>query len=172
MKAALLGYGTIGKGVEILAKQIPGLEIKNVFVLPEFENLPYFTNNGHQVVTDPEIDIVFECLSGTEPANTLITEALKAGKHVITSNKAVVSPNLSRYVKLAKENGVQFRLRPLLLEAFLFWTHCSNSHYWKISTAMKGSLTERPIIFLTRCKKKEQIMLQHWLKLRKRLCRI
>ncbi|WP_283650876.1 homoserine dehydrogenase [Ileibacterium valens] len=105
MKAALLGYGTIGKGVEILAKQVPGLEIKNVFVLPEFENLPYFTNNGQQVVTDPEIDIVFECLSGTEPANTLITEALKAGKHVITSNKAVVSPNLSRYVKLAKENG-------------------------------------------------------------------
>lgn len=105
MKAALLGYGTIGKGVEILARQVPGLEIKNVFVLPEFEDLPYFTSDGHQVVTDPEIDIVFECLSGTEPANTLITEALKAGKHVITSNKATVSPNLDRYVKLAEENG-------------------------------------------------------------------
>lgn len=105
MKAALLGYGKIGKGVEILARQVPGLEIKNVFVLPEFEDLPYFTSNGHQVVTDPEIDIVFECLSGTEPANALITEALKAGKHVITSNKATVSPNLDRYVKLAEENG-------------------------------------------------------------------
>lgn len=105
MKAALLGYGTIGKGVEILAQQTPGLEIKNVFVLPEFEDLPYFTNDGLGVVTDPEIDIVFECLSGTEPSNTLITEALKAGKHVITSNKATVSPNLDRYVELARENG-------------------------------------------------------------------
>lgn len=105
MKAVLLGYGTIGKGVEILVNQTPGLEMKNVFVLPEFEDLPYFTNDGEGVVTDPEVDIVFECLSGTEPANTLITKALEAGKHVITSNKATVSPNLDRYVKLAKENG-------------------------------------------------------------------
>lgn len=105
VKAVLLGYGTVGKGVEALAKQTDGLEIKNVFVLPEFEDLPYFTSDGTACVTDPEVDIVFECLSGTEPSNTLITEALKHGKHVITSNKATVSPNLERYVKLAEENG-------------------------------------------------------------------
>lgn len=105
MNAVLLGYGTVGKGVEALAKQTPGLDLTNVFVLPEFADEPYFTTDGLGIVTRPETDIVFECMGGLEPANTLITEALKAGKHVITSNKAVVSPNLARYVQLAKEHG-------------------------------------------------------------------
>lgn len=105
MQAVLLGYGTVGKGVELLCNTVEGIRLKEVFVLPEFVDLPYFSNDGEAMVTDPEVDIVFECLSGTEPANTLITKALKAGKHVITSNKAVVSPNLERYVKLAEENG-------------------------------------------------------------------
>lgn len=110
MKSVLLGYGTVGKGVESLAKNVKNLEMSHVFVLPEFADEPYFTNNGTGIVTDPETDIVFECLSGTEPANTLITEALKAGKHVITSNKAVVSPNLPRYLQLARENGGSFQI--------------------------------------------------------------
>jgi homoserine dehydrogenase len=105
MKAVLLGYGTVGKGVETLCANVKDLELKNVFVLPQFEDLPYFTNDGIGCVTDPEVDIVFECLSGTEPSNTLITEALKHGKHVITSNKATVSPNLERYIDLANEYG-------------------------------------------------------------------
>ena len=105
MNAVLLGYGTVGKGVERLCNQVADLNLTNVFVLPQFEDLPYFTNDGERIVTDPDTDIVFECLSGTEPANTLITKALEAGKHVITSNKAVVSPNLERYVELAKRYG-------------------------------------------------------------------
>ena len=105
MKAVLLGYGTVGKGVEALAKQTPGLELTRVFVLPQYADEPYFTTDGMGIITDPETDIVFECMGGLEPANTMITEALKAGKHVITSNKAVVSPNLARYVELAREHG-------------------------------------------------------------------
>lgn len=105
MKAVLLGYGTIGKGVEILCQNVKGLELKEVFVLPQFVDLPYFSNDGEGMVTSDDVDIVFECLSGTEPANTLITKALEHGKHVITSNKAVVSPNLERYVSLAEQYG-------------------------------------------------------------------
>lgn len=105
MNAVLLGYGTIGKGVEILCRQVDGLDLKEVFVLPQFVDLPYFSNNGEEMVTREDTDIIFECLSGTEPANTLITKALEHGKHVITSNKAVVSPNLERYVELAKKHG-------------------------------------------------------------------
>ncbi len=44
MNAVLLGYGTVGKGVEILCKNVEGIYLKQVFVLPEFENLPYFSN--------------------------------------------------------------------------------------------------------------------------------
>ena len=86
----------------ILCKNVEGIHLKQVFVLPEFENLPYFSNDGKGMVTADDVDIVFECLSGTEPANTLITLALEHGKHVITSNKATVSPNLERYVEIAE----------------------------------------------------------------------
>jgi homoserine dehydrogenase len=56
-------------------------------------------------VTDPDTDIVFECLNGPDPAAGLIKAALKSGKHVITSNKACVYENLEEFLTLAKENG-------------------------------------------------------------------
>ena len=131
MQAVLLGYGTVGKGVEKLVNTVDGLDMKAVFVLPEFEDLPYFSNDGEGLVTDPDVDVVFECLSGTEPSNTLIRKALQAGKHVITSNKATVAPNLEDYVKLAEENGGSIRLCPKLCITEKYrrqkcpeWIHC------------------------------------------------
>ena len=105
MNAILLGYGTVGKGVEILCRNIEFLHLKQIFVRPSKENLPYFSSNGKEMVSRDDIDIVFECLNGIEPANTLITLALKKGKHVITSNKAVVAYNLERYIDLTKLYG-------------------------------------------------------------------
>ena len=105
MKAVLLGYGTVGKGVEILCQNRKDLQLKQVFVRPQKEKLPYFCSNGVDMVSAPDIDIVFECLNGIEPANTLITTALEHGKHVITSNKAVVSSHLQKYIQLSKEYG-------------------------------------------------------------------
>jgi homoserine dehydrogenase len=43
------------------------------------------------IVTDPEIDIIVELLGGLEPARSLILQAIKAGKHVVTANKAVIA---------------------------------------------------------------------------------
>ena len=57
MQAVLLGYGTVGKGVEKLVNTVDGLDMKAVFVLPEFEDLPYFSNDGEGLVTDPDVDV-------------------------------------------------------------------------------------------------------------------
>ena len=104
MNAVILGYGVVGKGIEILAKALDDINIKYVYVRKEKENLPYFSNNEDMVVQD-DIDIVFECLNGLEPANTLIQKALKKGKHVISSNKAVVATYLDTYLELEEEYG-------------------------------------------------------------------
>ena len=104
MNAVILGYGVVGKGIEILAKALDDINIKYVYVRKEKENLPYFSNDEDMVVQD-DIDIVFECLNGLEPANTLIQKALKKGKHVISSNKAVVATYLDTYLELEKEYG-------------------------------------------------------------------
>lgn len=105
MKCVLLGYGTVGREIERLASALPSLDIQHVFVRPSKVNLPYFTDQGEQIVSDPACDIVFECLNGLEPANTLIQTALRHGKHVISSNKAVISKYLNTYLDLAKSYG-------------------------------------------------------------------
>ena len=49
------------------------------------------TTDLHSIVTDPEINIVIEVLGGIEPARTLILEAIKNKKSVITANKALLA---------------------------------------------------------------------------------
>ena len=102
MNAVILGYGVVGKGIEILAQSLKDIHIQHIFVRKEKENLPYFTNNENIVIQD-DVDIVFECLNGLEPANTLIQNALKHGKHVISSNKAVVATYLDTYLELEEK---------------------------------------------------------------------
>lgn len=102
MNAVILGYGVVGKGIEKIAQSLKDIHIKYVFVRKEKENLPYFTNNEDIVIQD-DVDIVFECLNGLEPANTLIQNALMHGKHVISSNKAVVATYLDTYLELEEK---------------------------------------------------------------------
>lgn len=49
------------------------------------------TTDLHSIVTDPTINIVIEVMGGIEPAKTLILEAIKNGKSVITANKALLA---------------------------------------------------------------------------------
>ena len=49
------------------------------------------THDAESVVADPDIDVVVEVIGGIEPARTLILDALKAGKPVITANKELVA---------------------------------------------------------------------------------
>ena len=50
-----------------------------------------------------------EMINGDNPAYSFITRALKAGKHVISSNKLTIATHLEEYSRLAKENNVQIR---------------------------------------------------------------
>ncbi len=104
MNCVLLGYGTVGRSVEALCKNLPDLNVTGVFVRPAKADGQYFFSDGEALVTNPETDVVFECLGGIEPANTLIRKALENGKHVISSNKAVISKYLPEYLEIADKN--------------------------------------------------------------------
>lgn len=105
MNCVLLGYGTVGQNVERLCRGIDGLEMKGVFVRPAKAREQYFSADGKALVSRQDVQIVFECLNGLEPANTLIRTALEHGKNVISSNKAVLSTYLPEYIKLADKYG-------------------------------------------------------------------
>ena len=71
-----------------------------------------FTTDAASIVSDPSIDLVVEVLGGIEPARELITEALKAGKPVVTANKELLANVGADLFAVAETAGVD-----LLFEA-------------------------------------------------------
>lgn len=113
MKIAILGYGTVGRGVaQIIEERVPEVEVARILELPDRLTDPRMTPNYQDIVDDPAIELVVECMGGIEPAHTFILQALNAGKHVVTSNKAVVAAHFAEFVEAASKAGVG-----LLIEA-------------------------------------------------------
>ena len=63
------------------------------------------TTDPFEVVRDPRIDVVVEVMGGVDPARELILEALRGGKHVVTSNKEVVAKHGTEFLEAARESG-------------------------------------------------------------------
>jgi homoserine dehydrogenase len=70
------------------------------------------TTDASAVVGDPSIDIIVEVIGGIEPARTLITKALEAGKPVVTANKELLANVGAELFSTAHDAGVD-----LLFEA-------------------------------------------------------
>jgi len=70
------------------------------------------TRDAHALVADPSVDLVVEVIGGIEPARELITEALRAGKPVVTANKELLANVGTELFAVADQSGVD-----LLFEA-------------------------------------------------------
>ena len=103
LTVAIMGYGTIGSGVaeiletnkEIIAKNV-GQEValKYVLDLRDFPGSPVEDKVVHDfsiIEKDPEVQIVVETMGGLNPSYPFVKACLLAGKHVATSNKALVA---------------------------------------------------------------------------------
>ncbi|MGX7204145.1 homoserine dehydrogenase [Enterococcus pingfangensis] len=119
VKVGLLGLGVVGTGVlEILAdhqekiqKSIGGsLVVTKALIRPGEDKSQLAKKYDLELVTeleailnDPEISIVVEVMGRIEPAKTFITNALLAGKHVVTANKDLMAQYGSGLVDLARD---------------------------------------------------------------------
>ena len=106
MNIAILGFGTVGKGVDQIVAGLDGVEVTRILELPDRCEGPRMTSDFEQIVGDPSIEVVLECMGGLEPAHTFIMAALEAGKSVVTSNKAVVAAHFEEFARTAEEQGV------------------------------------------------------------------
>ena len=69
-----------------------------------------FSNDALALSQDPEIDVVIELIGGAEGvAKKLVEASLKAGKHVVTANKALLAKHGAALAKLAEQHGVSLR---------------------------------------------------------------
>jgi homoserine dehydrogenase len=120
LKVAMLGCGVVGSQVYRLLTeqsadlrhragaplQIVGVAVREpgrpreVAVDPDL-----LTTDGLDLVTRPDVDIVIELIGGIEPARTLLLAALKAGKSVVTANKALVAADRAVLHRTAQDAG-------------------------------------------------------------------
>ncbi len=117
IKLGLVGTGTVGGGcIDILQKHREdfarhfGVDLEIVRVCsrsPEQAEARglggIFTTDWHEVVADPEVDIVIELIGGTTTAREVILGALAAGKNVVTANKAVMATYGEEVMGAARE---------------------------------------------------------------------
>ncbi len=121
IQVGLLGIGTVGSGTfkvlrrnqaEIRRRAGRGIEITMVADL-DTERARAIVGDGVQVVADaravianPQIHIVVELIGGYGIAKTLVLEAIAAGKHVVTANKALLAVHGSEIFAAARAQGV------------------------------------------------------------------
>jgi homoserine dehydrogenase len=121
IQVGLLGIGTVGSGTfavlqrnqgEIRRRAGRGIQISMVadldtaraqaIVGPDVQVVA----DGRAIIANPAIDIVVELIGGYGIAKTLVMEAIAAGKHVVTANKALLAVHGTEIFAAARAQGV------------------------------------------------------------------
>lgn len=118
---ALVGYGTIGAGVVEILENNRELILKRTGV--EFE-IKYLVDKDwttprrveakhgkritdyHEILKDKDVSIVVELAGGTGFAYSVIEDSLKAGKNVVTANKALLAEKGFPLFDLARQSSL------------------------------------------------------------------
>ena len=121
IRVGLLGIGTVGSGTfnvlrrnqeEIKRRAGRGIEIAMVADLDTARaksvvgDSARVVADAREVIANADIDIVVELIGGYGIARTLVLEAIAAGKHVVTANKALLAVHGTEIFAAAREKGV------------------------------------------------------------------
>ncbi|MFA5680834.1 MAG: homoserine dehydrogenase [Hydrogenophaga sp.] len=121
IQVGLLGIGTVGSGVfnvlqrnqeEIRRRAGRGIEITMVADLDTARAQAMVgdgvrvVGDAREVIANPDIDIVIELIGGYGIAKALVLEAIAAGKHVVTANKALLAVHGTEIFEAASAHGV------------------------------------------------------------------
>jgi homoserine dehydrogenase len=118
VRVALLGCGTVGgqvvrllseQGAELAARIGAPVELVGVAVrrVHKHADVPahLLTTDAHGLVNRPDVDVVVEVIGGIDPARGLLLDALKAGKGVVTANKALLAEDGATLAEAADASG-------------------------------------------------------------------
>lgn len=119
-KIALLGFGTVGRGLynilkekkELLNSLDINIEISKILVrnISKYKDIDknLLTNDYNDIYLDKDIDIVVEMTGDVENSYIYIKKALENGKDVVSSNKAVVSKYFEELMEISQDKGRLF----------------------------------------------------------------
>jgi homoserine dehydrogenase len=121
VRVGLLGIGTVGGGTftvlkrnqeEIRRRAGRGIEVAMVADLNTelatkvVGDAAQVVSDARQVIANPDIDVVVELIGGYGIAKALVLEAIAAGKHVVTANKALLAVHGTEIFAAARAKGV------------------------------------------------------------------
>jgi homoserine dehydrogenase len=121
VRVGLLGIGTVGGGTfevlrrnqaEIRRRAGRGIEITMVADLNTERarevvgDAAQVVSDARQVIANPDVDVVIELIGGYGIAKALVLEAIAAGKHVVTANKALLAVHGTEIFEAARAKGV------------------------------------------------------------------
>lgn len=121
---ALLGCGTVGGGLAgrllherdaIERRSGVRYDLRGIAVRdprkPRGLDIPHelFTRDAIALLEDPHVDVVVECIGGTDVAAELVERALERGRHVVTANKDLLATQGPRLRALASRRGASLR---------------------------------------------------------------
>jgi homoserine dehydrogenase len=122
LKIGICGLGTVGSGVVNIFNAHHGLieqrcsnDLQLVHIGARRDNSDCdisdyrVSRDIFEVVRDPEVDVVVELIGGTTVARDLVTQAIHAGKHVVTANKALIAKFGNELTSLAERAQVALR---------------------------------------------------------------
>ena len=118
----LIGFGTIGTGTakvltrsaDIITRRL-GFPLRLVRIADveterdrgvDLSGI-HFDTDAEGLIAAPEVDIVVELIGGYDVARRLTLEAIAAGKHVVTANKALLAAHGAEILGAAAKQGVE-----------------------------------------------------------------
>jgi homoserine dehydrogenase len=107
-KVGLLGHGTVGSAFEILLAERADAVAATTGLRPEVSGvLTRSRGEFDQILEDS--DLIVELIGGIDPARDYVLRAMRAGRHVVSANKQLLSQYGEELWAVARENGVQLR---------------------------------------------------------------
>jgi len=111
LRVALLGLGSVGRGVfDHVRAQPKRFEVVSVVARDVEKHVA--AGVPRELFVDPKItsyDVLIEAVGGIEPAATFVRDALEAGRHVVTANKALIAAHGDELRGICKRTGATLR---------------------------------------------------------------
>jgi homoserine dehydrogenase len=122
VKVGLIGFGTIGTGVvrvlrahraEIARRVGRPIDVAAIADLDTTTDrgIPAaparLTTDARALIADPELPIIVELIGGYQPARRFVLAAIRAGKDVVTANKALLAVHGAEIARAAEARGTR-----------------------------------------------------------------
>jgi homoserine dehydrogenase len=107
-RLGLLGHGTVRGAFATLLEERAAAVAATTGLRPELSGVLTRSKGDFEAILEGS-DLVVELMGGIEPAREYVLRAMRAGKHVVSANKQLLSQHGEELWAVARENGVQLR---------------------------------------------------------------